>query len=58
MEIRLKLKYRTGKQHKAQKGGGNNQGSSQGKHMPHPDVFGFVRNGYKCEAKWNPKVVG
>lgn len=53
----LKRKYRRGKQYKSQKGGSNNQGSSFGKHMPHPLVHGFTRNGYKCEPRWNPKEV-
>ena len=55
MEIPLKRKYRTGKQYKQQKGGGNNQGTSMGKHVPHPHVPGFKRNGYRCEPRWNPK---
>lgn len=55
MEIPLKLKYRRpGAGHKQQKGGHNNSGSSMGKHVAHPRVFAFIRNGYRCEAKWNP----
>lgn len=55
MEIRLKLKYRrNGAGHKQQRGGHNNSGSTMGKHMPHPHVFAFIRNNYRCEPKWNP----
>jgi hypothetical protein len=25
-----------------------------GKHVAHPNVPGFRKKGYKCEAKWNP----
>lgn len=56
VEIPLKLKYRTaGKAARQGRGNvGGNSGTSAGKHMPHPDVFAYRRNGYKCEAKWNP----
>ena len=58
MEVPLRLKYRRlGRGHKQQKGGHNNQGTSLGKHVAHPLVFAFKRNGYKCEPKWNPKDV-
>lgn len=56
IEIRLKAKYRQGGRWPSScKGGGNNQGSSMGKHMPHPQVHGFKRNHYKCEPRWNPR---
>ena len=58
MEIRLKLKYRCRKPG-GRKGRGNvsgNSGSSEGKHTPHPDVFAYKRNGYKCEPRWNPRI--
>lgn len=54
-EIRLKEKYRARKPSN-RRGRGNyngNSGSSNGKHVAHPDVFGFRRSGYRCEPKWN-----
>ena len=54
----LKLKYRARK--KVTRGRASNyngnSGSSNGKHIPHPSVPGFRREGYRCEPKWNPKV--
>lgn len=56
MEIRLKWKYRRpGNGHQQHKGGSNNNAPSMGKHTPHPNVFAFKRNNYRCEPKWNPK---
>jgi hypothetical protein len=53
----LKLKHRMRKTCARGRGGNynGNSGTSNGKHVPHPDVFAFRRNGYRCEAKWNPK---
>ena len=56
VELPLKLKYRRpGRGHKQQRGGHNNSGVSNGKHAAHPDVPGFRRKKYRCEARWNPK---
>jgi hypothetical protein len=55
IEIPLKLKHRRRKQ-SARRGGGNyngNSGVSNGKHIAHPTIHGFRRNGYRCEPKWN-----
>ena len=55
MEIKLKKKYRTDRP----VGGGRrsnyngNSGTSNGKHIAHPDIPGFRKKGYRCEAKWN-----
>ena len=56
MEIPLKWKYRRpGRGHQQHKGGHNNSGTSMGKHIPHPLVHAFRRDGYKCEPRWNPR---
>ncbi len=59
IEIPLKRKYRD----RRPKAGGRrsnyagNSGASNGKHLAHPDIPGFRRSGYRCEAKWNrPEV--
>jgi hypothetical protein len=59
-EIPLKRKY-TERKPARRRGRGNyngNSGVSAGKHTGHPDVFGYRRNGYRCEPKWNLKPVG
>lgn len=53
VKLKLKRKYRA---HKPVAGGSartGNSGVSNGKHVARPDVHGFRRNGYRCEAKWN-----
>lgn len=60
MEIKLREKYRASKGskgHKRNNRGGNNSHSS-GKHAAHPDVFGYRRNSYSCDPKWNVKPKG
>jgi hypothetical protein len=40
-----------------QAGGHNNGGTSIGKHAAHPMVHGFIRDGYRCDPRWNrPEV--
>lgn len=61
MEIQLKFKHRnpvnlTRARRVSQHVSDNNR-ASFGKHTPHPDVFAFRRNGYRCEARWNPRIV-
>lgn len=57
VNVPLKLKYRAGKVYKGQHGShGGNHGTSAGKHLPHPDVFAYRRNGYRCEPKWNQQL--
>lgn len=59
VEIRLRKKYRlgasSGRQQKSNYGG--NHKSSNGKHLPHPDVHGFRTRGYNCDPKWNQKLL-